>query len=94
MADYLVRVELFDADGEDYEKLHEAMQSIGFRKTIQAPVSKVRKLPTGTYVGASTSEVSDIRDAVRRISDPLSSKSAAVFVCEFTNWASYLYSDA
>lgn len=94
MPDYLVRVELFDAESEEYEKLHEAMESIGFRKTIQAPGSVVRKLPTGTYVGSSPSEVADVRDAVRRVSDPLSSKSSAIFVCEFTSWASYLYTDS
>lgn len=94
MADYLVRVELFDADGDEYETLHENMKAIGFSKTIQAPGSETRKLPTGTYIGTKIEAVADVRDAIRRVADPLSSKAAAVFVCAFTDWASYLYTDS
>lgn len=94
MADYLVRVELFDADSDEYEKLYEGMKSLGFKKTIQANGSPLRMLPTGTYVGTSQSAVADVRDWIRKVADPLSSKAAAIFVCEFTNWASYLYTDS
>ncbi|QZN94141.1 DUF2622 domain-containing protein [Symbiopectobacterium purcellii] len=94
MTDYAVRVELFDADSDKYEKLYEGMSKIGFRKTIQAVGGPVRMLPTGTYVGSSQSGIADVRVAVSRIADPISSKAAAVFVCELTNWASYLYTDS
>ncbi|EKN4139364.1 endoribonuclease GhoS [Yersinia enterocolitica] len=94
MADYLVRVELFDANSEDYESLYDAMATLGFSKTIQSPGGVVRKLPTGTYVGVKATSVADVRDSVCKIANPLSSKAAAVFVCSFTDWASLLYADS
>lgn len=92
MADFLVRVELFDADSEQYDSLYEGMELLGFSKKMPASDGTQRNLPTGTYVGAKNSDAASVRDSVRRVADPLSSKAAAVFVCEFTGWASYLYS--
>ena len=93
MSDYLARVELFGAGPEDYESLHESMKSLGFNKTILYSDGKINALPSGTYVGTSGDAVGVIRDKIRRVADPLSTKEAAVFVCDFTNWASYLYPD-
>ena len=94
MTDYFVRIELFDAEGDEYEKLYEAMEGLGFKKTIQAPGGPLRALPTGTYVGQSQSEVAEVRDWIRKVANPLSSKDAAIFVCAFSNWASYLYTES
>lgn len=94
MADYIARVELFDADSDKYESLYEGMKAIGFVKTIQASGSQVRMLPTGTYAGVIQLKVADVRDLIKRVADPLSSKPAAIFVCNFTDWASYLYPDS
>ncbi|BEK74077.1 MULTISPECIES: hypothetical protein [Enterobacter cloacae complex] len=93
MADYLARVELFGANSEHYETLHESMKGLGFDKTIVYSDGTVKNLPTGTYVGTLNNEVGVVRDNIRRVADPLSTKEAAVFVCDFVNWASFLYSN-
>lgn len=91
MADYLVRVELFGAEGDEYERLYEGMMSLGLTKTIQSLGQPIKKLPTGTYVGIIQLSAAEVRDSVSRIANPLSKGDAAIFVCEFTNWASFLY---
>ncbi|HDY6675888.1 type V toxin-antitoxin system endoribonuclease antitoxin GhoS [Klebsiella pneumoniae] len=92
MADYVVRVEIFDASGEDYENLHEAMASYGFKKTIVGDSGKERQLPTGTYVGNKSEAAHEVRDKIKDISNPFSSKTPAIFVCRFDIWSAYLYS--
>lgn len=91
MADYLVRVEIFDASGEDYENLHESMAAYGFKKTIVGNSGKVRQLPTGTYVGSKTEEAHEVRDRIKAISGPFSSKTPSIFVCSFDTWSGFLY---
>lgn len=93
MADYFVRVELFDADAEEYETLYNKMSALGFSKTMPPTGSNKKSLPTGCYVGTSANDTSTVRGRVSNAADPLSSKPAAVFVCEFSNWASFLYPD-
>ncbi|UJD93765.1 hypothetical protein FS593_05390 [Lelliottia amnigena] len=53
MTNYTVRVELHDADSEDYENLHEEMRKQGFYKQINVD-SGSYELPTAEY-----SKVSD-----------------------------------
>lgn len=48
MTNYTVRVELHDADEEEYESLHEAMASEGFVRWIQSQQEKFR-LPAAEY---------------------------------------------
>jgi hypothetical protein len=50
VANYLARVELHKATGEDYETLHEAMRKRGFARFILSSEKKKYRLPTGTYV--------------------------------------------
>ncbi|MBL3524159.1 type V toxin-antitoxin system endoribonuclease antitoxin GhoS [Serratia plymuthica] len=92
MADYVARVELFDADGENYETLHEKMKSLGFKREVTYSDGSVYNLPIGTYHGSSNSTSEALRDAIGNIGSPLSSKKPAVFVAKIDGWAAYLYS--
>lgn len=48
MAKYTVRVELHDAEGNDYDKLHEEMKKRGFSRILK--INGVRyHLPTAEY---------------------------------------------
>lgn len=91
MASYLARVELFGADADNYESLYEGMSALGFSKTITFPDGGVNNLPTGTYVGTFIDDVSVVRERIKVIANPLSNKPAAIFVCDYNNWAAYLY---
>jgi len=92
MAEYFARVELFGADGEKYETLHEKMESIGFLRTVMYSDGKSQALPSGSYAGVKTSDLNQIREQISGVADPLSSKNASVFVCKLDGWAAYLYS--
>ncbi|OTA16867.1 hypothetical protein Xvie_01546 [Xenorhabdus vietnamensis] len=92
MATYMVRVEIFGAGLREYELLHESMKLIDFNRNIRSSDGQIMALPTGTYVGTSLNTAAQIRDKVKRLADPLSSKAAAIFVCQYGEWAAYLYS--
>ena len=49
MAHYTTRVELHDAEEEDYETLHEAMEDRGFTRTIKRRDGTTYKLPSEEY---------------------------------------------
>ncbi|MBP1035850.1 hypothetical protein J8631_09790 [Serratia fonticola] len=91
MADYAARVEIFNASADDYESLHEGMKAIGFSKEIIGDSGKISALPDGMYVGSRSENEYDVREMIKRIADPLSSKSAAIFVCSFVEWSGWLY---
>jgi hypothetical protein len=55
MPSFALRVELHDADADDYEQLHASMQERGFDRTIVADDNSELLLPTGTYVGVALS---------------------------------------
>ena len=61
MAKFTVRVELHDADEDDYEKLHEYMEEAGFLRTVASGDGKKYHLPPAEY----NLEVNMTRDAVR-----------------------------
>lgn len=92
MATYLARVELFGAGSREHNSLHELMGLIDFRRTITYANGEVMALPTGTYVGNSLNSASEIREKVRKLANPLSSKAVSVFVCQYSEWSAYLYS--
>jgi hypothetical protein len=56
MASFTVRVELHDASGADYLRLHEAMEAQGFDRTIKSDEGIIYRLPEAEYnrVGALT----------------------------------------
>jgi hypothetical protein len=49
MAQFMVRVELHGADEDDYETLHEAMESEGFERQISSDDGVLYHLPTAEY---------------------------------------------
>ena len=49
MAQFMVRVELHEADEDDYETLHEAMEGEGFARQISSDDGVVYRLPTAEY---------------------------------------------
>lgn len=94
MAEYMARVELFRANGEDYADLHEKMAALGLKRTVKFDDGKTYDMPIGTYFGASALSTSALRDRVKSISDPLSSRGAAsIFLCrvEGSEWSAFLY---
>ncbi|QCT21803.1 hypothetical protein FEM41_20160 [Jejubacter calystegiae] len=91
MSDYLVRVEIFDADSDKYDELHDAMQALSFSKKIIGESGRVSVLPDGTYVGSRVESPAQVRDMVKKVADTLSSRDAAIFVCAFERWSGWLY---
>jgi hypothetical protein len=49
MARFIVRVELHGATGTDYDKLHEAMEKVGFSRVVQGGNGVRVHLPTAEY---------------------------------------------
>lgn len=46
---YTVRVELHEADDDDYESLHAAMEKEGFVRWVKSSDGPKRRLPTAEY---------------------------------------------
>lgn len=93
MANFLVRVELYDASSVHYDALYEQMSAIGFHKEVNQN-NKTYDLPTGTYVGSFNVSALAVQEAVSRIADQLSTKSASVFACSFDDWSAFLYASS
>jgi hypothetical protein len=85
VANYLARVELHKATGEDYETLHEAMRKRGFARFILSSEKKKYRLPTGTYVAeGSTWTLTQAYDfAVTAAND--TGKSSWIIVVDWQN---------
>lgn len=49
MASFTTRVELHDADSDDYEELHKYMEKEGFERFIISDDGKTYHLPTAEY---------------------------------------------
>lgn len=85
MARFITRVELYGTPTrQDYDKLHAAMESNGFSRTITGDNGTVYKLPTATYFGEATATAEQVR---KHAADAAFAtwKSCAVFTCEFVN---------
>ncbi|EJD6508513.1 DUF2622 domain-containing protein [Providencia stuartii] len=92
MTQYAVRVELYNADYDDYDDLHKKMSGILMNRYVTYGDGSKRDLPNGTYVGNSHLTTEQLRDEVRRISKPLSlTKDASVIVFAISDWAAFLY---
>lgn len=90
MANYFVRIEMYDAGIEQYEALHDAMELLHMNKYFHDGTN-LKALPDGTYTGISHLTSAQLRDSIMKISSPLSSKVPSIFVCDFNSWASHLY---
>jgi hypothetical protein len=94
MAEYMVRVGLSNADGDDYSDLHDAMEALGLKRTVVFENGKRYKMPNGTYFGSSSLGTIALRDKVKSIADPLAVLGAAsVFVCQSQDWQAWLFED-
>ena len=74
MSQFFSRVELQGYPTEDqYQRLHNAMDRIGFKRTIVGSDGRAYKLPTGTYYKpVSFSSVAQERDSVRTVANSIS----------------------
>ena len=73
MADFTVRIELKNADGEDYEKLHEQMEARGYSREITSDTGQVVKLLDAEYVTTKNLSTTAVRDEVKQIADSVKS---------------------
>lgn len=70
MANYMVRVEIFKADSEEYADLHKALEALGLKRTVQGDTGVLR-MPPGTYYGASSLSTHELRERVKTIATPI-----------------------
>lgn len=90
MAEYMVRVEIFKADGEDYADLHKGLEALGLKRTVQGD-NALSKMPPGTYFGASSLGVEALREKVRSLATPFSHpRDPSIFVCQSSGWSGWL----
>ncbi|UVK81327.1 hypothetical protein LOY46_17330 [Pseudomonas sichuanensis] len=92
MAEYLVRVELFNANAEEYNQLHEQLGTLGLFRQIRADNGVYYDMPSGTYFGESGLGPAELQVRVSREADRLSHpRAASVFVARLTDWQSSLH---
>lgn len=90
MPEYMVRVEIFKADSEEYSDLHKALEALGLKRTVPGQ-SEPLKMPPGTYFGSSSLGTYDLRERVKAIATPFSSPAdPSVFVCQSSGWSGWL----
>ncbi|EQC1554428.1 type V toxin-antitoxin system endoribonuclease antitoxin GhoS [Citrobacter amalonaticus] len=84
MASFTVRVEMQNADWDDYESLHKKMAAKKYYRQVEATSGTTYQLPDAEYVHSSTTkdegkvadEVKAIADSVKKSSRVLVTKSA------------------
>ena len=92
MANFIVRIELYNADYDDYETLHKRMEGIKFYRYIMFSNGKNHGLPNGTYFGKRDLTTYQLLSEVKRVAKPLSkSKDPSIFLCSFNDWNASLY---
>ena len=90
MAEYMVRVEIFKADSEEYADLHKALEALGLKRTVQGD-NGVLRMPPGTYYGASSLGTYELREKVKTIAALFSYPAdPSVFVSESSDWSGWL----
>ncbi|MDH0767867.1 type V toxin-antitoxin system endoribonuclease antitoxin GhoS [Citrobacter freundii] len=90
MTSYIARVEISGGDASEYKKLHESMESIGFKRTIFGDNGKESELPTGTYVSNTPDSIDSVRGKIQRVASAVSDKTPQIIVCSFDRWSGYL----
>ena len=71
MSDFTVRVVLHNADGEDYERLHELMAARGYSREITGDSGKIFKLPDAEYNASKDLSVEQLRDEVMEVAEQI-----------------------
>ncbi|MDE1488947.1 DUF2622 domain-containing protein [Xenorhabdus bovienii] len=91
MKNYLARIEIYDADEADYETLHKKMKALGFSREIEFKGVRY-DMPDATYVTSKPGiKCSKLGEMISNVADPLSSKTASIFVCQYDDWSAYLH---
>ncbi len=91
MAEYMVRVEIFKADSEEYADLHKGLEALGLKRTVQGDNGLLR-MPPGTYYGSSSLTTYELRERVKAIAAPFSYPAdPSVFVSQSSDWSSWLH---
>ena len=65
MPHYTTRVELHDADEEDYQTLHEGMEELGFTRTIKGRDGITYQLPSAEYNFEGEIEIETVLDKAK-----------------------------
>lgn len=65
MAYFLTRIELHNADSDDYETLHEAMEEKGFKRTVRSTDGAVYHLPDAEYLAIGDFAVKDVIEVAK-----------------------------
>lgn len=90
MAEFMVRVEIFKADSEDYADLHKNIEALGFKRTVPGNNGALR-MPPGTYFGSSSLTAHQLREKLRAIAAPFSHPTdPSVFVSQSSDWSAWL----
>ncbi|MGE2492675.1 hypothetical protein ACU6Q5_16760 [Enterobacter sp. CCM 8629] len=91
MTQFIARVEMYGANAEDYENLHERLQSVGYTRAIISGTGRRLKLPDATYYlnSSSINQPETVATQVRQIAQSI--RNSAVFVCRFDSWYGYLH---
>lgn len=80
MASFTVRVEMQNADWDDYESLHKKMAAKKYYRQVEATSGKTYQLPDAEYVHTcSTKDESAVADEVKAVADSVK-KSSRVLV--------------
>jgi hypothetical protein len=78
MPKFITRVELHDADYDDYEALYSAMEAEGFERTITSSDDITYHLPTAEYYCEAPLTRHDVLAAAKRAASKTERKFAAV----------------
>ncbi|MFT0869691.1 hypothetical protein [Pseudomonas sp. CAM1A] len=90
MAEYMVGVELFNVNAEEYNQFHEQLSTQGLFRQIKSDNGLYCDMPSGTYFGESKLSVSQLQEWVSSVADQVSSPGAAVFVVRIAERCSFL----
>lgn len=90
MPDYMVRVEIFKAESDEYSDMHKALEALGLKRTVPGD-NGLCKMPPGTYFGTSGLSTYDLRLKVKAIAAPFSYPAdPSVFVSQSSDWSGWL----
>jgi hypothetical protein len=89
MADFFTRVELHDADSDDYETLHAAMRDRGFSQAIIGHDGKTKRiLPTAEYHKTSDESCIAVRNQAHEAAETTGLKHIVLTV-KAEEWAGH-----
>ena len=80
MARFITRVELHNADYDDYETLHSAMEAEGFERTITSDDGVTYHLPTAEYYREADLTRQEVLDSAKHAAAKTQRKFGAIVV--------------